>query len=223
MTLTHQMILDNADALLHGVRRITGPARLGADVTADIVADAQLALLDGRGAKFDATRANAAAFCRMVGYQVALDKLRAMSRGGQFSGAYAGFGNAQLDADRADDAPPIRSAPAADAHSPKAGAVAGHADMTGRAVRVKGASFGIGGADFADELERAHELAAMRSAVAEVLPMLTADELALWNELAAGTFEAASYAGRHGLATATAHVRANRLRAKVSGLLRKVA
>ncbi len=223
MTLTHQMIIDNADAILHGVRRITGPARLAADVTADIVADAQLALLDGRGAKFDATRANAAAFCRMVGYQVALDKLRAMTRGGQFSGAYAGFGNAQLDADRAFDAPPLRSAPAANTYKPKAGAVDGHEDTRGNAVRVGGASFGVASAAFADELERHDELKAMRAAVAEVLPMLSADELALWNELAAGTFNAADYAGRHGLATATAHVRANRLRAKVSSLLREAA
>jgi hypothetical protein len=223
MGMTHQEILDNASALMHGVKRITGPARLGADITEDIFADAQLALLDGRAEKFDSSRATAAAFCRMVGYQVALDKLRAMSRGGQFSGAYAGFGNAQLDADRGDDAPPINSAPAADVHKPKAGAVQDHSDTTGRAVRVNGASFGVASPTFADELVRADELAAMRAAVAEVLPLLSADELALWHELADGSFAAASYAERHGIAAATAHVRANRLRAKVSQLLRVAA
>ena len=93
-----QMVLDNSEAIRQGVGRITGPARLGHDVHADLVADATLALLDKRGASYDPSKASGAAFCRMIGYQTALDKLRAMKRGGQFSGAYAGFGNAELDA-----------------------------------------------------------------------------------------------------------------------------
>lgn len=220
-----QMVLAHADAIEHGVKRITGPARLGADVTADIVADVMLALLDGRGAKFDPSRGNAKVFCRMVAYQIALDKLRAMNRGGQFSGAYAGFGNAQLDADRGDDAPPpINSAPAADVHKPKAGAVADAGpDTAGRAVRVNGASFGIAAPTFADELADHEWLTDARNAVAAVMPLLTDSERMLWAELTAGTFNAADYADRHGLATATAHVRANRLRAKVRDLLKEAA
>ena len=219
-TSTAQMVLANADAIDHGVRRITGPARLGEDVTADIVADVTLALLDKRGAAFDPTRGNPAAFCRMVAYQVALDKLRAMNRGGQFSGAYAGFGNAQLDVKRG-DAPPITSAPAADAHTPKMGADA--TDSPGRAVRVKGAAFNTCAPTFVAELEDHQWLTEARNAVAAVLPSLTDSERMLWDELAAGTFAAADYAERHGITVSTAHVRANRLRARVRDLLKVAA
>lgn len=189
----NQLVLAHLDAIEHGVKRITGPARLGADVTADLVADAQLALLDGRGAKFDASRGNPKTFCRMVGYQVALDKLRAMNRGGQFSGAYAGFGNSQLNADRGDDG------------------AQQHPDTPAITPTV------------AEDLAHAQWLANARKAVASVLPGLSDSERMLWDDLQAGTFNAAEYASRHGIATATAHVRANRLRAKVRKMLKVAA
>jgi RNA polymerase sigma factor (sigma-70 family) len=86
-----QMVLENMGAIRQGVGRVT--QSLGLDVHADIVSDVILAILEKRGASFDPNKASAAVFCRMVAYQIALDKFRAMKRGGQFSGAYAGIGN----------------------------------------------------------------------------------------------------------------------------------
>lgn len=216
-----QMVLDNADAIRQGVGRVCARANLGADVHADIVADATLALLDKRGASFDPARASAAVFCRMVAYQVAVDKLRAMNRGGQFSGAYQGFGNANFDmghGDKAADAGTFNYAPAQDPHRPKVGADS--TEDTGRAVRVTGQALDLLGPNsHANEVADRLWLEDARSAVATVLPELSADESELWELLSSGSFEPATYAAEHGITTATAYVRANRLRAKMRELL----
>jgi DNA-directed RNA polymerase specialized sigma24 family protein len=90
-----QMVLENMGAIRQGVGRVT--QSLGLDVHADLVSDAILAILEKRGASFDPSKGSAAVFCRMVSYQIALDRFRAMKRGGQFSGAYSGIGNRELD------------------------------------------------------------------------------------------------------------------------------
>lgn len=224
-----QMVVENTAAIEHGVRRITGPARLGPDITADLVSDAMLALLE-RGASYDPSKASPAAFCRMVAFQVALDKLRAMKRGGQFSGAYAGFGNAQLnaapkDADGNEVAMEKRQTAAVNPHKAPTGAVSEWKGSEGRAVRVGGSSLlgQLGASNHADDYAERDWLNKARAAVAAVLPSLTGAERALWAELEAGTFDASEYAERAGIATATAHVRANRLRAKVRDLLKAAA
>ena len=221
-----QLVLANAAAIEHGVKRVTGPAKLGAAVTADMIGDVTLALLDRRGASYDESRTTPAAFCRMVAWQIALDKVRSMNRGGQFGGAYSGFGNAQLDANNAGDERDergVRTAAARSTHSTREGAVGGK-DERGMAVRVKGASLDFtGGETPAAIAERNDWNAKARAAVAEVLPLLSDDERALWAELAAGEFSAADYAQRNGIATATAHVRANRLRSKVRDMLKAAA
>lgn len=217
-----QMVLANADAISQGVGRITGRANLGADVHADIVADATLALLDKKGRSFDPTKGNPAGFCRMVAYQVALDMLRAMSRGGQFSGAYAGFANANLDASAGGDGEQAQAnhAPARNTHEAKEGVVKGHDDSSGRAVRVKGVSLdALGPASFVNELAERQWLADARAAVADVLPELSDWERELWALMSADTFEPASYAEERGITLATAYVRATRLRAKMRDLL----
>ena len=239
-----QMVLANMDAIEQGVRRAANPAGLGVDVIADLISDAVLALLDKRGAAFDAERGSALVFCRMVGYQVALDRVRGMNRGGQFSGAYAGFGNASLDTNTADKAANMTEAMRGDKAGrssivphlpanifggvpPKKSGIK-HGEQSNwrasrkqytNAVRVKGVSLDTLATTIADDIADRDWFNKARAAVAEVLPGLTASERELWDELAAGTWDAATYAEREGIATATAHVRANRLRAKVAGLL----
>ena len=218
-----QMVLTNSDAIAQGVGRITSRANLGADVHADLVADATLALLDNRGRSFDPIRGTPAGFCRMVAYQVALDMLRAMNRGGQFSGAYAGFGNADLNAPQdgqEGEASPANHAPARNPHETKEGAVAGHVEASERAVRVKGVSLDRLGPDsFVNELAERQWLADARAVVAEVLPELTDWEQDLWALMSYDAFEPVSYAADNGITLATAYVRMNRLRAKMRKLL----
>jgi len=215
-----QMVLANMDAIEQGVRRAAGPARLGKDVIADLISDATLALLDTRGAAFDAERGSALIFCRMVAYQVATDRVRAMNRGGQFSGAYAGFGNATLDmqASGEDDQQAARKAKARNTHRDIEGACDAP-DTRGNAVRVSGVALDSLANTTADDIADRDWLNKARAAVAEVLPMLTDAEQSLWAEMSAGTWDATEYAERENIAPATAHVRANRLRAKVAGLL----
>jgi hypothetical protein len=239
-----QMVLANMDAIEQGVRRAANPAGLGVDVIADLISDAVLALLDKRGAAFDAERGSALVFCRMVSYQVALDRVRAMNRGGQISGAYSGFGNASLDTGGGDKEANMTEAMRGD----KAGrsSIAPHlpADIFGgvpprkkgvrhgeqsnwrasrerytNVVRVSGVALDTLATTIADDIAERDWFNKARAAVVEVLPSLTASERELWDELAAGTWDAATYGEREGIATATAHVRANRLRAKVAGLL----
>jgi DNA-directed RNA polymerase specialized sigma24 family protein len=217
-----QMILDNADAIRAGVVRVA--SQLAEDVIADLVADATLALLDTRGASFDATRGNAATFCRMVAYQFTTDRVRAMKRGGQFSGAYAGFGNADLDAGNElaeGEGGDVRRASARDMHKAPIGADA--AESPANCVRVSGMAIQPVQESPADVIADRDWNAKARAIVAGVLPSLSAEDQALWAELASGDWDAAEYGARVGIATATAHVRANRLRAKVRGLVAQAA
>ena len=218
-----QMVLTNSDAIAQGVGRITTRANLGADVHADLVADATLALLDKKGQAFDPIKGTASGFCRMVAYQVALDMLRAMNRGGQFSGAYAGFGNADLNAPQdgqEGEVCPANHAPARSPHETKEGAVAGHVEASERAVRVKGVSLDrLGPGTFVNEIAERQWLADARAAVAEVLPELTDWEQELWALMSYDAFEPVSYAAENGITPATAYVRVNRLRAKMRKLL----
>lgn len=187
----HQLLLDNMDAIRHGVSRVAKAARLSPVDVEDLVGDTVLKLLDGRLDMFDASKGSAKVFFRTVAWRVAADRVRAMNRGGQFSGYLTGFGNTALDADTSDDTPAVQLASATP--SPES-AVA----------------------------EREWSEVA-RAAVAEVLPSLTDGERELYAQLAAGTFDAATYARSNGLSTSTAHVRANRLRAKIRRLLRRAA
>ena len=186
-----QAVLGQQSAMRETIARMAYRTNLGTDLVDDLLSDVTVTLLGKRGQSFDGALGTVAGFCRMVAYQVANDKIRAMYRGGQFSGAYAGFGNAQLDADRDDNAPPI--------------------------------NIGVQAPTFVNELADHQWLTNARAAVAAVLPQLSDSERMLWTELAAGTFDAADYATHHGIATATAHVRANRLRAKVRNLLKVAA
>jgi DNA-directed RNA polymerase specialized sigma24 family protein len=141
-----------------------------------------------------------------------------MNRGGQFSGAYGGFGNANFD--KEGDAPEhgiFSSAPARDTHVAKVGA---NPESTGLAVRVKGQALDLLGPEScAAEVEERQWLEQARAEVAEVLPELSESELELWALLADGSYDAASYAAQQGITVATAYVRANRLRAKMRDLL----
>jgi hypothetical protein len=239
-----QMVLANMDAIEQGVRRAATPAKLGADVIADLISDAVLALLDKRGAAFDAERGSALVFCRMVGYQVATDRVRGMNRGGQFSGAYAGFGNASLDTSTADKGANMTEAMRGDKQGkssiaphlpanifggvpPKKKGIT-HGKMSDwrasratytNVVRVSGVSLDTLATTIADDIAERDWLNKARAAVVAVLPKITIEDRELWDELVAGTWDAATYAEREGIATATAHVRANRLRAKIAGLL----
>ena len=96
----HQLLLDNMDAIEHGVRRVAKAARLSPVDVTDLVADTVLKLLDGRLGMFDPDKGSARVFFRTVAWRVATDRVRAMNRGGQFSGYMTGFGNVALDADR---------------------------------------------------------------------------------------------------------------------------
>lgn len=180
----NQIILNNMDAIRQGVGRITGKARLGADIHDDLVSDAVLAILERDN--YDSSRASAAAYCRMVAFQVALDKLRAMKRGGQYSGAYAGFGNDQLNA----------PAKGSDAKG-----------LPNQRTQL---------ANPADESKWLREAQAQ---IAEVLPLLSTDDRALWELMIGGDFQPATWANDQGLTLATAYVRANRLRVKIRELL----
>lgn len=182
-----QLLLDNMDAVKHGVRRVAKAARLSPIDVDDLVADAVVKLLDGALATFDASKGSIVVFLRTVAWRVAADRVRAMNRGGQFSGYLTGFGNVALDADRDDDGPAVElptSAP-----SPE------------------------------QALAERQWTAQAREAVAGVIHLLTEQERALFALLTSGTFNAATYAEAHGISTSTAHVRANRLRAKLRRLV----
>jgi DNA-directed RNA polymerase specialized sigma24 family protein len=217
------MVLANAAAIRDGVRQITLKAKLGKDITADLIGDATLALLDKRGAAFDPSKGNASKFCQMVAYQVARDAVRSMNRGGQFSGAYTGFGNAQIDAYTA-DGQAMKRTPARSMHTERSGAC-DQPDDRGMSVKVGGLAYelvaGVTEARPVDTL--ADWTIDAREAIRGVLSSLTADEQALWAAMQSGTYDAATYAAEHGIATATAHVRTNRLRKKLRGLLKDAA
>ena len=183
----HQLLLDNMDAIEHGVRRVAKAARLSPVDVTDLVADTVLKLLDGRLGMFDPDKGSARVFFRTVAWRVATDRVRAMNRGGQFSGYMTGFGNVALDADRDDDSPAIQLP--TDAPTPE------------------------------QEVAERQWSAQARAAVAAVLPQLTAQERELYTLLVSGDFNAATYAADQGVSPSTAHVRANRLRAKLAAKL----
>lgn len=183
----HQLLLDNMDAIEHGVRRIAAAAKLSPIDVADLVGDTVLKLLGGGLDTFDSNKGSAVVFFRMVAWQVARDSVRAMNRGGQFSGYLTGFGNTSLDVDADDDSAPVQ---------------------------------------LVDECQSPESIVAdrewstvARAAVAAVLPQLTEQERHLYGLLASGTFDAAAYAAEQGISPSTAHVRANRLRAKLGAKL----
>jgi len=224
------MVLAQADAIDKGVRSFlaacSGQIVLGEDVCNDLVADATLALLDTRGAAFDPTRGSAEVFCRMVAYQVTRDRVRSMNRGGQFSGAYSGFGNTQLDArngTRAEkDDQGVRRTPAGNMHAERTGAC-DQPDPQGRCVRILGTpTVAIGGTtEIAPTVAQADWNIEARAAIAPALAQLTTHERTLWDSLAADTFSAPEYAKRYRCAVATAYVHATRLRAKMRKLVRE--
>jgi DNA-directed RNA polymerase specialized sigma24 family protein len=227
-----QMVLDHADDIDHGVRSALaacyGQIILGEDVCQDLVADATLALLDSRGAAFDPARGTPKVFCRMVAYQVARDKVRSMNRGGQFSGAYSGFGNVQLNANNVGkeekDDQGVRRTPAGNMHAERSGAC-DQPDPQGRCVRILGKrTDNLGGVtEIAETVAQADWTLEARAAIAPALAQLTTHERLLWDSLAADTFSAPEYARRYHCATATAYVHATRLRAKMRKLVREFA
>ena len=216
----HQLLLDNMSAIEHGVKRAASVAKLSKVDVADLVQDVCVKLLDGRLDSFDPEKGSATVFFRTCAWRVATDAVRALNRGGQFSGYLSGFGNAALDAERSEGQAPMTHAPARSTHAAKAGAV-GAADDTGRAVRVSGRR--IFDNTTVDVVAERQWSAQAREAVAGVLPGLTSQERDLYALLASGDFDAATYAAEHGISASTAHVRANRLRSKLRDLLRSAA
>lgn len=218
----HQLLLDNMPAIQHGVRRAVISAGLSKVDVADLVQDVCAKLLDGRLESFDESKGSATVFFRTVAWRVATDAVRAMARGGQFSGYLSGFENVHLDAPKGGEVcEDRRFAHAQSAHVEKVGAADAQSER-GRAVRVSGQEI-LPGESFEDELAERQWAAQARAAVAEVLPMLTAQEQELYALLASGDFDAASYAQAQGISPSTAHVRANRLRSKLRELLAQAA
>ncbi len=230
-----QLVLTQQSVMRETIRRMAYRTDLGTDLVDDLLSDVNVALLGKRGKAFDAKRGTVAGYCKMVAYQVANDKIRAMLRGGQYSGAYSGFGNTQLNAETdAGDVPTHTKA-----RTPERMENAPPSDLSrlvnqvtsdscaGRSVRVSGRAFtdipGMTVRDCSQAVIESDWLASARAQVAAVLPQLNDDERALWDSMADGSFDAATYAKHAGLATATAHVRANRLRAKVRNLLKVAA
>ena len=218
---THQLLLDNMDSIEQGVRRVAKAAQLSQIDVQDLVSDAVVKLLDGRLEMFDPNKGSAATFFRTVAWRVAADRLAAMNRGGQFSGYLPGFGNAALDkdTDAADGADaPVRRGQARSAHKDALGAADAQPEQ-GRAVRVKGVAIDQSVDSCEDDLAERQWAEQARAAVAEVLPELSESDRELYALLASGEFDAATYAAEQGISTATAHVRANRLRAKLRAKL----
>lgn len=231
-----QVVLGQQAAMRERISSMAYRTDLGRDMVDDLLSDATLALLGKRGKAFDAKRGSVTVFCLMVTYQVVNDKIRSMARGGQY-GAYCGFGNTQLNAETSDGAIPTRTkarSPERMENAPKGSETTqlldkarNQDDDAGRSVRVSGRAFtdidALVTRDSSSALIERNWLASARAQVVAVLPQLNADDRALWDSLADGSFDAATYARRAGLATATAHVRTNRLRAKVRSLLKAAA
>ena len=206
------------DSIEHGVRRIAKAAGLSNIDVKDLMSDTVLKLLDGRLEMFDPNKGSAAVFFRTVAWRVAADRLAAMNRGGQFSGYLSGFGNSPLDKDldAADNADaPVERGPARSMHKDALGAADAQPEQAGRPVRVKGVPIRQVANSCESELAERQWTEQARAAVAEVLPMLSEQEQELYALLASGEFDAATYAEEQGISPATAHVRANRLRAKL--------
>jgi RNA polymerase sigma factor (sigma-70 family) len=213
----HQLILDNMPAIKRGVERVTASARLSKTDVADLIQDAYMKLLDGRMDSFDPAKGNVATFVGMVAWQVARDAVRSMNRGGQFSGYMSGYKNANIDAPDPAEDQPVRRSGARTMHRSPVGAVTDQPE-SGRAVLVSGVKIEVGTCFDTEVIERQWTEQA-RGAVAEVLAGLTEQEQELYSLMASGDFDAATYAAEHGISPSTAHVRANRLRAKLRAKL----
>jgi len=218
----HQLLLDNMDSIEQGVRRVAKAAQLSSIDVQDLVSDTVVKLLDGRLEMFDPSKGSAAVFFRTVAWRVAADRLAAMNRGGQFSGYLSGFGNVALDkdVDVADGADaPVQRGQARSTHKDALGAADAQPKQLGRAVRVKGVAVSQSVDSCENELAERQWAEQARAAVAAVLPTLSEQERELYALLAADEFDAATYAAEQGISPATAHVRANRLRAKLRAKL----
>ncbi len=175
------------DAIQHSVRRVAKAAHLSQIDVADLVGDTVLKLLDGGMETFDPDKGSVVTFLRTVAWRVATDRVRALNRGGQFSGYLTGFGNTSLDADTDDDSSPVQL---------------------------------VDGGQSPDTMVAERQwTATARAAVAAVLPQLTEQERHLYGLLVSGSFDAGAYAVEQGISPSTAHVRANRLRAKLAAKL----
>jgi RNA polymerase sigma factor (sigma-70 family) len=179
----HQLLLANMDAIEAGVRRAGSRCRLSNVDVQDLIADAVLKLLEGGIKSFDPDKGSAETFFRVVAWRVTADRLRAMGRGGQFSGYLSGIGNTSLNT-------------------------------------PKGARLELdAGESFAESFAERQWTEQARAEVAEVLSQLTEQERDLYALLASGDFDAATYAAEQGISHTTAHVRVNRLRAKIRAKL----
>ena len=224
-----QMVLDNQDAIKQGVGRVAARARLAPDVAADLVSDVNLALLDRRGKSFDPERASAFVFCRMIAWQLANDKLRAMARGGQFSGAYAGFGNAELDAPEG-----LQAFEASDDYDPNTMGVDRLLVLELDAEADKEDSKDTAISPRHEQPDEQLWVTEARAAVEAIMHRLTDTERHLWRLMTStgndgrhqyhgvnfgSVFDTVEYAKDQGIALATAYVRVTRLRAKVRELV----
>ena len=209
----HQLLLENMDSIEAGVRRAGSRVRLSEVDVQDLISDAVTKLLGGGLSTFDPDKGSASTFFRTVAWRVTADAMRAMGRGGQFSGYLSGIGNTAMqgDSDRHDGMGDAQRAPARSTHAAPLGAAP---EKQGRAVRVTGQQIDKGDS-FGDAVAERQWTEQARDAVAVVLPSLSDTERALYALLASGEFDAATYGAEQGISTATAHVRANRLRAKL--------
>jgi RNA polymerase sigma factor (sigma-70 family) len=209
----HQLLLANMDSIEAGVRRAGSRVRLSEVDVQDLISDAVAKLLEGGLSTFDPNKGSASTFFRTVAWRVTADAMRAMGRGGQFSGYLGGIGNTVMQGgnDRDDGMGDVQRAPARSTHAEPLGAAPA---KQGLAVKVRGEAIERG-VSIEDAVAERQWTEQARDAVAEVLPSLSDTERALYALLASGEFDAATYAAEQGISTATAHVRANRLRAKL--------
>jgi RNA polymerase sigma factor (sigma-70 family) len=215
----HQLILDNMGAIENGVRRAGSRCRLSEVDVQDLTADAVLKLLDGAVDSFDPDKGSASTFFRVVAWRATADALRRMGRGGQ-RGYIGGLGNTSLDTDASTYLQSKGLSPMSGARSMHRAPVGPVDQQTeqGRAVRVKGQAIDSG-VEFTAGIADRQWTEQARAAVAAVLPGLTEQERELYGLMVSGDFDAGAYAAEHGVSASTAHVRANRLRAKLRAKL----